>query len=74
MMQGWRFIYLPLLVLINELPSLRVKLLKKPYECSFVALNLKVFLGKSAALKLINEEEGYLLPTIAQKITCRRFD
>ena len=22
----------------------------------------------------INEEEGYLLPTIAQKITCRRFD
>ena len=48
MMQGWSFIYLPLLVLINELPW--VKLLKKPYECSFVALNLKVFLGKSAAL------------------------
>ena len=22
----------------------------------------------------VNEEDGYLLPTIARKITCRRFD
>ena len=24
--------------------------------------------------QILNEEKGYLLPTIAQKITCRRFD
>ena len=33
----------------------------------------KYFSGFSVGF-CINEEEGYLLPTIARKITCRRFD
>ena len=30
--------------------------------------------GEATCRMIIQDEEGYLLPTIARKITCRRFD
>ena len=39
----------------------------------FEKITKKFFHGFSVGF-CINEEEGYLLPTIARKITCRRFD
>ena len=33
-----------------------------------------LFTWRDGSSGCINEEEGYLLPTIARKITCRRFN
>ena len=49
------------------------KLASRSSTKATVAKTVFFFSGFSVGF-CINEEEGYLLPTIARKITCRRFD